>query len=296
MATDISEGYCAMNQFSRKVAPWAILAAVVLFAGGCFSFHKARPASSSPVVAADQVTSPEPSEVTPETAPNTGEESVRGLMARAVFADDQQARLTLLRELCLRQVALLKAAPHTAMESAARSWLAEFIEPKNERSRQKTALGPRAGVEDLFHSPGYEMYVETGGGLLLFSREGALLGKVGESNLPVADLAFHDVDGDGQAEIFLKFDSGTNSGNRYTRIEAYKELAGSIEPVLSRKLYETAYRWVPAGLGSRISVVRLAGSSYVVIDPEGESEFLKWDEGRAAFVRESGPPKRAFLE
>lgn len=289
-----------MNHFSRKVALAAILAIVVLFAGACFSFRKARPASPSPSLsvadAAVETTPANPPMVVSEGGAERPVASLRDLMAQVVFADDQQARLALIKELCLRQDALSKAAPGSAMESAAQAWLAEFIEPRNEHSRQKTALGPRSGVEDLFHSPGYEFFVETGGGLLVFSREGVLLGKVGGSDARVADLAFHDVDGDGQAEIFLKFDSGTNSGNRYTRIEAYKELAGSIEPVLSRKLYETAYRWVPAGLGSRLSVVRLAGSAYVVIDPEGESEFLKWDDGRAAFVRESGPPKRAFLE
>ncbi|MDQ7007398.1 MAG: hypothetical protein Q9Q40_09200 [Acidobacteriota bacterium] len=217
-------------------------------------------------------------------------------MSRVAFADGPLERLEALRELCRQQQDLLSRAPQSPMEAAAREWLEEFLDPRDEGSRVRTALGPRSGVEDLHHHPGYEFYVETGGGILVFDREGHLLGKIGDGGERLADLAFHDVDGDGQSEVFMKFDSGGNSGNRFTRILGYKEVAGSVEQVLDRKLYETAWRWVSAGLGSRLTLVRLAGSSYVVIDPEGEAEFLRWDPGMARFIRENGPPRRAFLE
>lgn len=284
-----------MHSIAReRIRSFVVFSAILAFvaaSSACLSLRGRRSADSAQKIA--EAASPETGASASPTAVASSEQ---GAMLSIVFADGPAERLEALRALCRRQAQMLDSQPRSPMEAAAQQWLEEFFDPQDETSRSRTALGPRSGVADLHHHPGYEFYVETGGGILVFSREGTLLGKIGQGGERLADLAFHDVDGDGQSEVFFKFDSGGNSGNRFTRILGFKEVGGSVEQVLDRKLYETAWRWVSAGLGSRLTLVRLAGSSYVVIDPEGEAEFLRWDPGMARFVRENGPPRRAFLE
>jgi hypothetical protein len=76
----------------------------------------------------------------------------------------------------------------------------------------------------------------------------------------------------------------------------YKEVGGVLRPVLERRLYRTADRWTPSGLGPRLSTVRLAGQTYVVLRQGSDTEFLRWDASLSQLVVESAPAHRAFLD
>lgn len=213
-----------------------------------------------------------------------------------VLAEDRDDRLQRAEELCRHQQAFVDRGADDPTEQAALSWLADFLDPRDERARARTRLGPRSGLRDVHHAPGMELYVEAAGGLLLFGSDGVLIGRIGRESGQLQDLDFHDVDRDGQQEIFLAFDSGANSGNRYTEVLGFKEVGGVLRSVLDRRVYETADRWVPDGLGPRLSTVTLAGETYVVLREGADSEFLRWDPARSEMVVESAPARRAFLD
>ena len=213
-----------------------------------------------------------------------------------LMADDRDDRLRWAEKLCSHQQSFVDRGADDPAEQAALSWMADFLDPQNERARARTRLGPRNGLRDVYHEPGFEIFVEAGGGLLLFDREGVMIGRIGRESGELDDLGFHDIDGDGQSEIFLAFDSGVNSGNRFTEVMGYKEVGGVLRPVLERRLYQTADRWTPSGLGPRLSTVKLAGQTYVVLRQGSDTEFLRWDASRSQLVVESAPAHRAFLD
>jgi hypothetical protein len=221
-----------------------------------------------------------------------GRERVVGFL----MAEDLEQRLSRAEDLCRAQQEFVDRKPEDPAGQAALAWLADFLDPRDERARARGRLGPRNGMSDVHHSPGYELYVQAGDGLLLFDREGVLIGWVGKDRGELVDAGFHDVDEDGQAEIFLAYESGTNSGNRYTEVVGYKEVLGVVRPVLERRVYDTAGRWMPTGLGPRLSTVKLAGQVYVVLSQGHDAEFLRWDRASSGFVVESAPARRAFLE
>ena len=150
------------------------------------------------------------------------------------------------------------------------------------------------GGRDIWHAPGYEVWIEAGDGLLVLDRQGRLVGRIAAGNGGrLHGVAFHDVDDDGQDEVFLEVDSGANAGNRYVEITGWKEIDGAWRRVLERRLHATAFRWLDAGLGARLALVQLSGQSYLVVDPENQPEFLRWDEGRGGFVTEAAPARKA---
>jgi hypothetical protein len=234
---------------------------------------------------------PQPAAATDAPVDEGQERVVRFLLAR-----DQDERLLRAEELCREQQRFVDRPADDPTERAALSWLADFLDPQDERARARTQLGPRSGLRDVHHEPGFEIFVEAGGGLLLFDREGVLIGRIGRENRSLADIGFHDIDGDRQQEIFVAYDSGTNSGNRFTEVVGYKEVGGVLREVLERRLYETADRWVPSGLGPRLSTVVLAGETYVVLSQGSDAEFLRWDAAQSRLVVESRPAHRAFLD
>ncbi len=285
-----------MKKTLRTATLTVMACGVLTLSSSCFSLHREVKAEAEPAPVAAINTSESASEAPQAAVQAPALPSNADLALEFLLADDQEGRMAAARTLCQMQAGFLAREALSEMERSAQYWLEEYLEPTAESSFRRSMVGPRAGIEDLHHTPGYEIYVEAAGGLLIFTREGVLLGRVGDQDAEIADLAFLDIDGGGQSEIFLKYDSGGNSGNRFTRIFGFKEKEGAIERVLKRKLYETAYRWVPAGLGSRLTLMKLAGLDYLVVDPEGEMEVLRWDGSRGEFVRENRPTQRSFLE
>jgi hypothetical protein len=243
-------------------------------------------------VASEPAGEPAERAVTAPNAPVAGRERV----VQFLLARDLDERLRRAENLCREQQGFVDQAPEDPTERAALDWLADFLDPRDERARARTRLGPRTGLRDVHHRPGFEVFVEAGGGLLLFDREGTMIGRIGRDSGELADVDFHDIDRDGQQEIFLAYDSGTNSGNRFTEVVGYKELGGVLRAVLERRLYETADRWVPSGLGPRLATVVLAGQTYVVLREGSDAEFLRWDSAQSRLVVESRPAHRAFLD
>ncbi len=267
---------CSFKPSIRVVGP-LLTVALIAGCGGLFKQREGvapsvqaavdRPQSVDSV--AIDIPASEPAEVADRQIPGL-------LVVEVLLANDREDRFRGARRLVESQRPFLQRKATHPMEEAAQLWLWSYLEPKNEHDRRSRKLGPHIGVEDIYHAPGYELYLQAGDGLLIFARNGELIGRI-EGGEGLSDLAMYDIDDDGQAEIFLKFDSSANSGNRFTEIVGYKEQDGDFEQILERRLYETAFRWVRAGLGSRLALVHLQGTAYVVIEPEGEAEFLRWD-------------------
>ncbi len=282
----------------RALLVAGLLVVVVAAGSGCALFHRdGGPAVTGGAAVHEQNV---PSGTGPAAGPVAGD--VDGTAARAgelvvamIFARDREERLARARELLALQAELPapggKADPAAR---AARAWLEEWLHPADERQRRQGRIGPRIGVRDIWHAPGYEVWIEAGDGLLVLGRDGRLLGRIAPpGGGTLHGVAFHDVDDDGQDEVFLEIDSGVNSGNRYVEITGWKEVGGAFRQVLARRLHATAFRWLDAGLGARLALVRLSGRPYLVIDPENEPEFLRWDEDRTGFVTEAAPARRA---
>jgi len=270
----------------------ALLVVITLTGAGCGFLHRegAPPVTGAETVRETAIPADStPAPVAQADAAEAPAERAASLVVAMIFARDREERLARARELLALQAEL--PAPRGNADPAARAaraWLEEWLHPADERQRRQGRVGPRIGVRDIWHAPGYEVWIEAGDGLLVLDREGRLLGRIATHG-----IAFHDVDDDGLDEVFLEIDSGVNSGNRYVVITGWKEIGGVYRQVLERRLHGTAFRWLDAGIGARLALVRLSGRPYLVVDPENEPEFLRWDEGRAGFVTEAAPARRA---
>ncbi len=282
----------------RGIAVAALLVVLAVAGTGCGLFHRdGAPPVTGAETARETAILADPAPVAPVQEEPSEAPGARAaeLVVAMIFARDREERLARARELLALQEDLpTPRGTEDPGARAARAWLEEWLHPADERQRRQGRIGPRIGVRDIWHTPGYEAWIEAGDGLLVLDREGRLLARIASgSGGSLHGVAFHDVDDDGQDEVFLEFDSGANSGNRYVVITGWKEVGGTFRQVLERRLHATAFRWLDAGLGARLALVRLSGRPYLVVDPENEPEFLRWDDGRGGFVTEAAPARKA---